>query len=838
MSANEGSKLPGTTALRLLLSVCSLAIVDSVPLVAFGDDATFSSHVQPFLKSYCFNCHGTKQQKGDRRFDRLPGTINSDNDLVDLQDILDQLNLGEMPPSDQKQPTDKERREVVAWLTDVIADAHEARKEHASQTILRRLNAREYRNTVRDLLQIEVTMFDPTHGFPQDQKTGHLDNVGETLVTSGYLLQRYLDAAENVVNKAMTPIRKPKIRTWTFKDNFQQQPEIDQVHRKTSKFEFMTLFEVRGADKHEGAYGAIRDFVKGVPEDGYYEIRFDAEALNRVHQYDDSFLGTDKSEPLRLGIVPGDHSVGELHHTQPIEPLLVEMDIADERKWYTTRVWLDAGMTPRFTFENGSMDVRSKWGQVIKRYPDFFPKPKSRGIVESRYLAIKHGKFPQIRIHEFEIRGPVYDEWPTPGHRAILGEDWDRAEDGSLSESDLRNNLNSFLQRAYRRSVQPEDVERILSVIKSRREAGRSPIEAYADGLKAALCSPAFLYLESSANDDGRLTSTALASRLSYFLWASMPDDELLQLALSEKLTAVNVLETEIDRMLADSKSDEFIDGFLGSWLTLSDLGATPPDRGTFNDFYHYDLNSAMRQETKLFVRHMIDENLDVASFLDSDFTFVNKALARHYDIKPPKERGFHKVALSDRRRGGLLGQASVLTVTANGIDTSPVVRGVWLLENLLGTPPSPPPPDVEPLDPDIRGAKTIRDQLQKHRNVASCNDCHRKIDPLGFALENYDPVGAWRTSYGKQGRIDASGVMPDGRSFADIEEFKRILMSRKHQFSRALTAKLLAYANGRQLTPSDRPAVDAIVKELSSRGGGFRDLIVLVATSETFRSK
>ena len=236
--------------------------------------------------------------------------------------------------------------------------------------------------------------------------------------------------------------------------------------------------------------------------------------------------------------------------------------------------------------------------------------------------------------------------------------------------------------------------------------------------------------------------------------------------------------------MLGDPRSAGFIDGFLDSWLALRDLGSMPPDRGKFEDYYRYDLQASMRQETRLFTRHLLDNNLSIANFLDSDFTFVDEPLARHYGLTPPPGPGFAKVHLSDRRRGGLLGQASVLTVTANGIDTSPVVRGIWLLENILGTPPSPPPPDVEPLDPDVRGATTIREQLEKHRSIATCYECHRKIDPPGFALENFDAIGAWRDRYdpagdGKARPIDPAGQLPDGRAFADVAGLKTLLGSR-----------------------------------------------------------
>jgi hypothetical protein len=477
------------------------------------------------------------------------------------------------------------------------------------------------------------------------------------------------------------------------------------------------------------------------------------------------------------------------------------------------------------------------WGKMYRKYRDQLPPLTRGGIVEHRFNVIKFGKLPQIHIYEVEIEGPFYDEWPTPAQRAVLGNDFDAVQrTGELSSGQARKHLGEFASRAYRRPVQPEELDRLMQVVATRREAGRSPLEAFGDGLKAVLCSPSFLYLDEPRT--GTLPPSAVASRLSYFLWSSMPDETLLAAANSGKLARPEGMREQVERLLRDPRSAAFLDGFLDSWLTLRDLGSMPPDRTKFEEFYRYDLQSAMKQETRLFARRLLDENLSVRNFLDADFTYVNSGLAKLYGLPAPRGGEFQLVNLTDRRRGGLLGQGSVLTVTANGIDTSPVVRGVWLLENILGTPPNPPPPDVEPLDPDIRGAQTIREQLEKHRSVASCYDCHRKIDPLGFALENYDAIGAWRNAYSAKAKIDSAGELPSGQKFSGVEEFKQVLLERQDQFATALTAKLLAYAAGRQITSADRPEIDAIVKKLNASGGGFRDLVQLVAASQAFRSK
>ncbi|MDP7017690.1 MAG: DUF1587 domain-containing protein, partial [Pirellulaceae bacterium] len=513
--------------LRLIHAACWGAVLSCFgsPL-ARGDEpnapaaqppAPVAPAVQTFLGKYCTGCHGEKQAKGERRFHQLPQSIASDDSLVDFQGILDQLNLGEMPPPKAAQPTAQQRRQVIAAVTKAIAGYRATRKPVKGETVLRRLNAREYRHTIRDLFRLNTVIFDPTQTFPRDQTAAHLDNVGDELVTSGYLLQQYLSAAEQVVDRAVYPLEPPPIEKWSFRNGFRQQPEIDQVHRHTNRFEHMTLYEVRGADKHEGAYGHIREFAKGVPYDGFYTIRFHAEALNREHPYDPQFLGTDPSEPLRLGIVAGHQRVGQLHKPQPIEPLLEELELADEAKWYTTRVWLDAGYTPRFTYENGTMEMRSLYARILRKHPKLFPKPSRRGIVANRYTVLKFGKLPQIRIYEFEIEGPFYDRWPRASQRAVFGDNWEVVQEtGELPDDRVRAQLSSFLASAYRRPARDEEIDRIAKLIAIRRGGGRSSVDAYADGLKAALCSPSFLYLEERG--DQRLDSYSLATRLSYFL--------------------------------------------------------------------------------------------------------------------------------------------------------------------------------------------------------------------------------------------------------------------------------------------------------------------------------
>ncbi len=336
----------------VVLSACPLASIaaDSEQITPAAEPAALPSEIGSFLNTWCVKCHGPQKQKADARFDTLAGDIHDDGTLVDYQDILDQLNLEAMPPEEAAQPPAEQRRQVIDWFTQRVQTHHAGRSPSGQGTVLRRLNSREYRNTIRDLLQLDMSMFDPTAAFPRDQLDEHLDNVGESLVVSGHLLNRYLDAAELVIDKALLSRDPPPVQKWVFRDRFRQQPEIDKVHDDVNGFSHLTLYDVKGADKLEGAYGPILAFREGVPCDGFYDLRFTAEAVNRINPYDPEFLGLDPDEPLRLGIVVGSQQAGPLHKPQPIEPLLAEFELADEPRPYTVRVWLDRGLRRALLF--------------------------------------------------------------------------------------------------------------------------------------------------------------------------------------------------------------------------------------------------------------------------------------------------------------------------------------------------------------------------------------------------------------------------------------------------------------------------------------------------------
>jgi hypothetical protein len=472
-------------------------------------------------------------------------------------------------------------------------------------------------------------------------------------------------------------------------------------------------------------------------------------------------------------------------------------------------------------------------------------------------------KGPGLAIQWVEIEGPLHDTWPPASHRRLFGDlEQERAptpEDKSRLEVvskqplvDAERLLRDFLRRAFRRSVTEEDVKPFLARVKAKLEAGASFEQAMRVGYKAVLVSPHFLFLR---EQPGKLDDFALASRLSYFLWSSMPDDELLALAGEGKLQEPGTLRGQVERMLKDPKAAAFTQNFVGQWLDLRKIDDTAPDPALYPE-YDDILKVAMVKEAFLFFGEVLKHDLSLTNFVASDFTMLNGRLAKHYGIPGVTGQEFKKVALpKDSHRGGVLTMAGVLKVTANGTTTSPVLRGSWVLDRILGTPPPKPTMDVEAVEPDIRGATTIRQQLAKHRERAACAGCHAKIDPPGFALESFDVIGGWRDYYRSVGKggpavvngrtmrykkgpdVDPADVLPDGSKFANTDEFKQLLLRDKGQLARALTEKLLTYATGAAPAKGD-PGVEAIVRKVRDKDYGLRTLVHEIVQSKVFQTK
>ena len=834
-----------------------------------------------FVATHCFDCHDDATHKGKLSLESLSDEITDGNARQWLK-VLEQIERRNMPPADEDQPTPAERHAVeLALEAKLVAQA--GAQPTSRPAMLRRLNRVEYRDTVRDLLQLNLGSFDPTREFPDDNRAHGFSSNGEKLVTSSFLLRQYLEAAAQLVGRAVHFEPQPAAQHWNLL------PPFDRTSGSFTRSEaayfakvakqpqpYQSIIEA-ARDAPKMGYHPLDDLRDGVPASGWYHLRIRAEAKFRHADFDLKKFhfppGNDPTEPIRLSLFTGtlegiDRENKEVvdyaaTHQQLGERLLATWDLPDDGPtWLDCRVWLDRGHFPRLVYPNGPSDsnnrlfhyfVENKYTLLNKEQLARYEQDAVRGDNGNTPMWFES---PRILISKIEIDGPLNDVWPPASHRVIFG---DQLYESSAADEVLQR----FAARAWRRPVDADEVKPVVELVRAAEKSGQAPQAAIQRGLKAILCSPEFLYREEKS---ATLSDYEIASRLSYFLWSSMPDERLLRRAAAGELRHPEVLREEAGRMLADARADAFIDEFLNGWLALRKLGTMAPDTGKFSDYYRDELEPAMRTETRLFFRQALHTNGSIDLFLDSDYSFINRKLARLYGLDPkvveaalgqpvegltPEDLaatsaghapslGFARVKLPDRRRGGLLGQASILTLTANGIDTSPVVRGVWILENILGQPPSPPPPDVPTIEPDIRGAKTIREQLEKHRANATCRSCHHLIDPPGFALETFDAIGRWRGHYQRAGGVapvDASGQL-GATDFKDVSGFKTALLQNHDQFARCIVEKLLIHALGRELEVTDRPAIRHILEAAAPNGYRLRDLIVLCAESDIFRRK
>ncbi len=798
--------------------------------------------VQQFLGKYCLECHDADVQKGDRAFDAFALPLKSVADLIEARDIIDQLTLKEMPPKKADQPQDDERIAMIRALRDGTVAAHAKFQTTGSRTVMRRLSSREYENTLAVLFGRRVDTLGLTADFPKEKTTQHMDTIGKSLVTSGFLVDQYFQSANRLVETRLgKPAMEPK--DWKFNSHFLQYEELSGSHKSAFNYRYLNLYEQPNTDTRQGGYGHIEDFLKGVPVSGLYDLEVEATALHRDTHYDPAIFGIDFSEPFILGVVPGDVTKGHIHYPQAIEPLLATAVVPDNTPtWFKFRVWLEAGQTPRFIFPNGPFESRASVVTINKKYKDEFKSDVGSSGVGRAHI-LKEGKLPHIRISEIKIHGPV-PEKPSAEEVAVFGKE-------GFQEAKALDQLNAFAEKAYRRPLTDADRQPIRALFDKRIAEKASPRQAALDAVKLILCSPSFLYLSEITDESAKaLKPHDLATRLSFALWATPPDEALLASAKSGKLTQDAELKKHIERMLSDERINGFVNGFLDSWLNLRDLGSQPPPREIVRSYYAEDLPSSMKTEARLFFRDLLKTNGSVAQFIDCDHTFVDKKLAKLYELPEAKTLrladGFKKVSLKgNTHRGGLLGMAAVLTVSANGVETSPVTRGVWVTENILGIPP-PPPPDVVPaIDPDVSGATTIRDRLAKHRADAACAECHRKIDPLGFSLEAYDPVGRWRKKYPaankktKPAEIDTTGEFPSGETYTDFATFKKVIHdTRADHFTRHLIRQLLTYTTGRTMELNDDLLIDQLHDKVKKQGLGLRTLMTECLMSEMFRSR
>jgi hypothetical protein len=606
-------------------------------------------------------------------------------------------------------------------------------------------------------------------------------------------------------------------------------------------------------------HGPRPDLTKLVTQDGYYRVRVHAGAAPGA-----------RGRPVRIRFTYADGTPLESHHELEVKGSLEQPGVAemmvflragqpDQKKpfvptwnginnlrinnpdWNKAHLrWLQSmGKIQKAVAARDEAEVarlRAEREQVLKDLhaftgPRWLPNPQHDAKTA-----------PRLFLDKVEVEGPLPKEWPPASH-AALGLDAKTPQD----EAGLRTIFAKLLPRAYRRPVEPAEVDRIVQIAaKAMRDEKHDFPAALRLGLETMLVSPGFVFHQEPQPVPAQpatrpLNDHELASRLSYFLWSSLPDDELTALAAKGGLRQPAVLGAQVTRMLADAKSRRFVENFAGQWLDVELFGSVEPAK----EYKSYDpeLKAAEREEPLAFFQHVLAENLPVTSFLDSSFLIINERLARHYGIEGVTGDAFQKVALRpEHHRGGVLGMAGLMTLLADGTRTLPVRRGAWVLEKLLSDPPPPPPPNAGDIQPNTAGARlTVRERLQKHRDEPNCASCHAKLDPYGLALENYDAIGAWRDRQNGEGIsgpkapvIDASGSLKSGRSFADLASYKAALLAEKENFIRAFTEKLLTYALGRPVGYVDHATLDTILKSEPR----LQDLILAVVHCEPFMSK
>ena len=772
----------------------------------------FSHEGTPFLKQYCFGCHAGDEPAAELALDSFTDNLSLVENREVWDRVLDMLTTGYMPPSDSDQPTSEASEAFVAYIESIFEQADRTAKPDPGRITVRRLNKVEYKNTVRDLLGID---FDPTENFPADDVGYGFDNIGDVLTMSPLLMERYLEAAEAITTRVIFAEPPPPSK------RYQRGSRLHPHHDDVPDERFRILDPTATETWESGPFTTGATYFRMFPdEEIIYKSTLYAETESETPVEVALFIQGEEFEEVS--------SPDELARLVGIDPTL------------------DNKIKILKTFEITARD--SEKTQTIEVLVTGIPHIQHAGIAMVKPAdGVPNAK---LQIRTLWAEGPLDTRPDTQLKILACTPDIPQAEQ-------TREVLTRLLRGGYRRPPTENEVEQLAQFVASLQADGAKWEAGIQAAIKVILCSPKFLFrLElddrPQSPEPYPIDEFQLASRLSYFLWSSMPDDELFELAETNQLTPN--LEAQVKRMLADPKATELARDFGSQWLQIQRLATVSPDRERFPTFGRR-LRAAMLKETEFFLESIFREDRSVLDLLDADYTFLNQELANHYGITDTQGNWmgqkktvlggeaikgndkFRRVALQGASRGGILTHASVLTVTSNPTRTSPVNRGRWVLEQILGSPPPPPPPDVPELEEDheaITGT-TLRERLEQHREDPACANCHAKMDPIGFALENYNAIGAYRTKDGEL-EIDATAELPDGTSFNGIADLKQILKDKKQQFVRCLVEKMLTYALGRGLEYYDRPTVDRIVTQLESEGYRSSVLITEIVKSDPFR--
>ena len=746
--------------------------------------AAFDKNVSSMVQQNCAMCHNEQLKTAGLVLTKYRDTNAMLADRAVWEKVVARLRAGEMPPKGLPRPATEKIASTTNWIESVFASTDETSKPDPGHLTAHRLNRVEYNNTVRDLLAIK---FKPAEDFPADDSGYGFDNIGDVLSVSPVLMEKYLAAAQKIAAEAIPLGGLPKPTRTRFS------PE----HRgKEARPVLEHTFDLPAEGDYE-----LRASVSGQKDAFRITLELDGKEI----QSSDVVIDKDKprSYELQLHVPYGEHV-------------------------------FRAALTPRdATASELEIKKQIEAKEEAQLQKDLAAHPNEAAEIKKQHEVSN----PPAYVDTLEIRGP-YHPLPPP-----LPESYKRIfvcghPPGLHNAQCARLDLGHLARLAYRRSVSDAEVAKLTSLVSMAQESGLGFEQAMRVGIEGLLVSPNFLYRierDPDGDDVHPISDYELASRLSYFLWSSMPDEELLQTAEQHHLREPNVLHAQVRRMLKDPKAEALVDNFAGQWLELRNLDSVQPDPDQFPQFDD-ELRQAMHTETQMFVNSVIHDDRSILDFIDGKYTFVNERLAKFYGVPGVTGDQFQRVALDGTERSGVLTQASVLLVTSYPTRTSPVLRGKWILENVLNAPPPPPPPGVGSIDAKAGAVNgTMRQQMEKHRADPMCASCHMRMDPLGFALENYDAIGEWRTTEGNL-PVDASGTLPNGRSFNGPTELKQLLASNKEAFAECLTEKLLIYALGRGLEPYDRPATKKIVTRLTANNYRFSSLVTGIVDSAPFQ--
>lgn len=759
---------------------------------------------EQLLDRYCSRCHNDERMSGDWSLSSVQtGDLASGANLAQWEKILRMTRGGEMPPRNRPQPSPEAMTDFTRWL-ETSLDAYAAAHPNPGRATLRRLNRAEYANAVRDLLALDV---DVGRELPADDSGYGFDNIADVLSVSPTLMDRYLTVAGKLSRLAVgLGPQTPFVTTYAL-------PKDGSI-----KNQGIPSYDERAADGlplDSRGGGAFRYYA---PHDGWYEISgyLNANTNNEVDRMKEDRVA------LRVPLKAGPHTVGMTFRQQ------LALDETVQTLRNTTEIVVLPTAAPALL----PLDFIVDGARVgTTSVPSYRMSPR-----------FSQANFPRD-VLQIEVAGPFDASGPgdTPSRRKLLA--CRPAKSAASEQACARKILTGLTRQAYRRPVTAADIDPLMQIY-NRARAGNDFVHGIGAAVEAVLVAPSFLFLverDPAGSAPGAvhpISDLELASRLALFLWSSLPDTELVTLAANGRLREPGMLRQQVDRMLGDPRAEALTQNFAGQWLYLRNLEYQRPDVFLFPQF-DTRLRRAMKRETELFFASIVDDNRSVLDFIKSDYTFLNQRLAEHYGIGGIKGTGFRKVALDPAsQRGGLLGQASILTVTSYSNHTSVVKRGKWVLDNLLAAPPPPPPPDVPALKQTQAGRQlNAREQLELHRSDPACASCHVRMDPLGFALEQYDPVGAFRMQ--DAGRpVDASATMPDGTAFTGLAGLQKILLDRKDEFTRAFTERLLVYALGRGLEAYDQPTVRAIARTAAGDDYRIRTLVLGIVESEPFQQR